>query len=77
MQYRRKPLFITAEQFDGNTFPKGVKIHKGNGKPFVSTIHNQIVYIEKGDFIVPEPDGTHFYPIKENIFKDSYDMVWD
>ena len=46
----------------------------GNTEPHVHTIHNnQIVNLEIGDFILPEPDGIHFYPVKPDIFNETYE----
>jgi hypothetical protein len=45
----------------------------GNTRPHVHTMHNnQIVLLEVGDYIIPEPDGVHFYPCKEEVFKKTY-----
>lgn len=42
-------------------------------KPHVHTIHDDsLVLLEVGDWIIPEPDGEHFYPCKPDIFKDTY-----
>ena len=47
--------------------------NSGNTEPHVHTIHDgQIVNLEVGDWILPEPDGIHFYPVKDDIFKDTY-----
>jgi len=36
--------------------------------PHVHTAHNnQAVELEDGDWIAPEPDGVHYYPIKPDI----------
>lgn len=44
--------------------------------PHVHTIHNnQIVLIEVGDYIIPEPDGVHFYPCRPDIFEATYEPV--
>lgn len=47
-------------------------------KPHVHTIHdNQIVELEVGDWVIPEPDGEHFYPCKPDIFEQTYELVED
>lgn len=47
-------------------------------EPHVHTIHNgQIVLLEVGDWIIPEPDGKHFYPCKPDIFEATYELVED
>lgn len=41
----------------------------------VTTIHGQWTKVVDGDWILPEPDGIHFYPCKDNIFKATYEEV--
>lgn len=81
-KYRKKPKVIDAEQY--TEYGKLVKgmcnsrlcFGEGNDKPHVHTIHNnQIVLLEVGDFVIPEPDGEHFYPCKPDIFKQTYEKV--
>lgn len=81
MKFRKKPVVIEAEQYRdsmrvNDTLPVGVYIvPTANGdKPAVHTIHNgQTVVIEDGDWIIPEPDGVHFYPCKPDIFAATYE----
>lgn len=81
-KFRKRPVVIDAEQY--TKYGKLVKgmcnskscYSKGNNKPHVHTIHNnQIVNIEIGDYIIPEPDGEHYYPCKSNIFEKTYDKL--
>ena len=41
----------------------------------VTTIHGQDTIVVPGDYILPEPDGIHFYPCKPDIFESTYDLV--
>ena len=83
VQYRKKPVVIEAEQFfydgprvrgvfypdlseDGRTWI---------GDAFVVTIHDQRVYLQSGDWIIAEPDGEHYYPVKPDIFAATYEPV--
>lgn len=79
MKFRRKVnTEIDAEQFvAGVPDVRGVKRDQadGGGRPFVVTIHNQRCYVEYGDWIVREADGEHFYPIKDHVFKATYESV--
>ena len=82
MKYRKKPIVIEAEQYvEYGKLVKGMCnslscFTSGNTSPHVHTIHdNQIVILEVGDYIIPEPDGIHFYPCKPDIFLESYDKV--
>ena len=81
-KFKKKPIVIEAVQY----VEYGVLVHgmcnsRGcfinvNDKPHVHTIHNnQDVLLEVGDWIIPEPDGEHFYPCKPDIFKATYDEV--
>lgn len=82
-KYRKKPIIIEATQFfyDGQRVP-GVfyppvsedgRTYIGNA--FVVTIHGQRAYLENGDWVLPEPDGEHFYPCKAEIFANTYEEV--
>ena len=81
--FQRKPTLIEAEQYRKNGFrPKGMCTSniccEGGTMPHVHTIHDdQVVFLEDGDWILPEPDGEHFYPCKPDIFEDTYDRVGD
>lgn len=82
MKYRRKLTEIEAKQYvEYGKLVKGMCNSKscftdGNDVPHVHTIHDgQIVLLEIGDFIIPEPDGEHFYPCKPDIFEATYEVV--
>ena len=46
---------------------------EGGGTPHVHTIHaGQTCTLEDGDWIAPEPDGIHYYPIKDDIHGATY-----
>jgi hypothetical protein len=34
-----------------------------------------MVILDVGDWIIPEPDGEHFYPVKPDIFEKTYEAV--
>jgi hypothetical protein len=79
-RYRSKPTVIEAEQYVAAGEPvKGMCCSTrcfaaGHDQPHVHTIHNdQVVFLELGDFVVPEPDGEHYYPIKPAIFAAKYE----
>lgn len=81
-KFRKKPVVIEAEQYVAHgKLVKGMCnsmscYGAGNIEPHVHTIHdNQMVVLEVGDFIIPEPDGEHFYPCKPDIFAATYDPV--
>jgi hypothetical protein len=73
--FRKKPVVVEAEQFTHPaTAPRGVRTEE-DGRAYVVTIHQQKVYLEPGDWILPEPDGEHFYPVKPDIFAATYEPV--
>jgi hypothetical protein len=72
-RFRKIPVEIEAVQFDGMNDPAGVLRREEDHAPYVVTIHGQRCYIQVGDWIVPEPDGVHFYPIKPDIFAATYE----
>ena len=75
MRFRKRPIEVEAEQFlHPATSPRGVFTEE-DGRAYVITIHLQKVYLESGDWILPEPDGEHFYPVKDDIFRATYEAV--
>lgn len=81
MKYRRKSTVIEAEQFNRgvsliNTQRGVCQCELGSERGHVHTAHNnQVVNLEQGDWIIPEPDGEHFYPCKPEIFETTYEPV--
>lgn len=80
--FRKKPIVIEAHQFlAGEPIPRGVcfgwqcdSVYERT--PHVHTIHDgQTCDVVFGDWILPEPDGKHFYPCKPDIFKATYEPV--
>lgn len=78
MKFRKKPTVIEAFQYKvGQPVPKGVFTQAG-GEPYqayVMTTHNQMVFLSDGDWIVAEPDGNGYYPIKPHIMEQTYEVV--
>lgn len=81
MKFQKKPIVIEAAQFRlGQPIPKGVCVGwncaANEREPHVHTIHAGQVYIlQDGDWIIPEPDGVHFYPCKPDIFEATYEPL--
>jgi hypothetical protein len=45
-------------------------------KLIVEVVRNgQRVFIEPGDYIIPEPDGVYYYPVKVKVFEAIYELV--
>ena len=76
-QFRKKPVVIKAVQFSNihGDDPVGVWRRPEDNSPYVVTIHDQRCYLSPGDWIIPEPDGVHFYPCKPDIFAATYEPV--
>ena len=75
MKFQKKPIVIDAEQFlHPATAIRGVRTEE-DGRAYVVTIHGQKAYLDRGDWIIAEPDGEHFYPCKPDIFADRYEPI--
>lgn len=86
MKFRKKPIVIDAEQWFPNKQVRGVCYCQDGAlaarnaiapaPAHVHTMHaGQIVHLHSGDWVVPEPDGEHFYPIKDAVLAATYDPV--
>lgn len=82
--FRRMPgKPVEARQWtlnDGDVFKIDdypmVKFDHSTGRGYIETMHaGQRVNLENGDWILPEPDGIHFYPCKPDIFAATYEAV--
>ena len=81
--YITKPVRKQAEQFfydkpqiAGVFYPPTSEDGKTYiGDAYVVTVHEQRVYLQNGDFVIPEPDGIHYYPVKPDIFLDRHELV--
>jgi hypothetical protein len=80
-KYRKKFVIIEAEQFRGfydTPYPNGVEMEDNSNDPtkerylFFVTTRGQKVYIERGDWIITEPDGIR-YQCKPDIFAAIYE----
>lgn len=83
-KYRKKPVVIEAVQYvEYGKLVRGMCNSVScltpvdvNSEPHVHTIHKgQAVKLEVGDWIIPEPDGEHYYPCKPDIFEATYELV--
>ena len=79
MKFIKRPVAIEAVQYVAyGRLVRGMCnsmrcFQEGNNNPHVHTIHhNQIVELEVGDWIVQEPNGVNYYPVKPDIFKLTY-----
>jgi hypothetical protein len=73
-RFRARPRVIEAwPWYPGRSVP-GVGETAG-GRSYVVTIHRQRVYLEPGDWVVPESDGVHHRVIKPDEMASGYDPI--
>lgn len=73
MLYIKKAIPIKANQYlHPATAPIGVHARE-DGTSYVTTIHGDQINVFPGDWILPEGDGIHFYPVRNDVFKKTYD----
>jgi hypothetical protein len=84
--YRKKPVIVQAVQFDvcqNEKYSMVGKEERGDPKSimgsevkfYVTTIHGQRAYLCNGDWIIKEPDGVHYYPCQDDVFKTVYEAL--
>lgn len=81
--YRKKPVVIQALQWTGenrreifdfcNLSYFNTDLETGNLKLIIKTLEGDM-QASKGDYIIKGVDGE-FYPCKEGIFKQTYEIV--
>lgn len=71
--FRKKPQLVSAVQYQPGLEHGGVQFKRG--RPFVTTAHDQPVFIEPGDWIIPDGEPGRFYPVKDAIFRATYEPV--
>lgn len=84
MKYRKKPLVIEAIQWNGKNTEAATKfIIDGGGDCFLARTIDTPIYIKtlegtieanRNDWIIKGVNGE-FYPIKDEIFKKTYEAV--
>lgn len=82
--FRKKPdhRVYTPQQFFRatasliNTTDGVCQCQEGSHQGHVHTIHQgQVVDLEDGDWVMPEADGEHYYPIKPDVFARTYEEI--
>lgn len=83
-RYRKKPVVVEAIQYGPATCEE---IHRmlgiphvvyagepcGVGELIVQTIHGEEAVVRPGDYIVAEPEPGRFYPVRADIFAQTYE----
>lgn len=84
-RFRRKPTVVEAIQYGPSTCEETHRWlgyeHTVRGdlcgveEIIVQTIHGEEAIVRPGDYIVAEPEPGRFYPVKPEIFADTYEPV--
>lgn len=85
-KFRSRPVEIEAEQFLGfyaTPWPPGVQMDDLSNDPdqdiryqfYVVTAHGQHTFVVAGDWIVTEPNGQGYYPVKPEIFETRWEPI--
>lgn len=77
--YRKKPIIVEAVQLGDDLAHPAVRVtapERGSVEPrgIVRTKHGQ-VFVNPGDWLIAELDGSGFYPCKPDIFTATYEAV--
>ena len=78
MTVQKRPIVIHGvfQYRSENDSAPGVCYCDKSEKPHLHTMHKgQIVDLEPGNYIFPELDGKHFYPVDADVFEKTYDIV--
>jgi hypothetical protein len=74
MKFRKKPVVIEAEQFNGIDLPHGTCRAPGKNQPaYIDTLEGRMT-VSVGDWVIKGVNGE-FYPCKPEIFEKTYDPV--
>ena len=78
MKFRKKPVIIEAEQWDGwyscsIALFMGCDVKHKNGTIYIQTLEGEMK-ASKGDWIIKGIKGE-FYPCKPDIFAETYEPV--
>ena len=84
-KFRKKPvdpneIFEAFQWFESrgvnpNNAVKHELVDFGRAAFCVTTAHGQKAIVVDGDWIMAEPDGRGYYPIKPDIFANRYERV--
>jgi len=80
--FRKKPAVVEAVQFTRDNMNRVFNQLTGafaadveDGRPIlkVQTIHGETAVVRLGDWIVSEPELGKYYPVKPDIFEQTYE----
>jgi hypothetical protein len=75
-QFQRRPN--TFIPFEANQYVNHAGLVLGmksreDGSVYVKTIQGRDVDVSPGEWIIQEPDGEHFYPCADSVFRERYE----
>ena len=70
LEFEAKQWYSSGSQ---KMFEDSVFFEHESDRFYVITIHEQRAYLLDGDWIITEPDGSHHYPCKPDIFEATYE----
>lgn len=88
-KYRKKPVVVEAEQFGGfyaTPYPPGVEMEDNSNDPDTTKKRYQFyviaagrgrINLDKGDWVIADPDGRGYFPCKPDEFEDTYEPAGD
>jgi hypothetical protein len=83
-RYRRKPSEVDAIQWTGGNLPAVRAFASGalgpgtlndGSLPLWVLKSRAVCHVERGDWILREPDGRGFYPCEQSVFAAAYELV--
>ncbi len=74
MKYEARKKIIDAEQYIG-IHMESISYDDVSKKPFITNRYGVKQPIEKGDFILPDSDGIHFYALNPTDFNRLYKQI--
>lgn len=78
-QAKKRKIIEANQWFEGRNTPGVFATHRTANDMVptgrVKTIQGQIVTIHEGEWVVDEGDGEHFYPIADDVFKETYEPL--
>ena len=70
-KFRKKPVVIEAERFDGVNLPHGTLREPGATETYIDTLEGRMT-VSVGDWVIRGVKGE-FYPCKPDIFAATYE----
>lgn len=81
-RFRKKPIEIEAVQWTGENVDEvreflGFMDRDGANAIRITTTHGDTAFVRPGDWIIPDSKPKTFYPVKPDVFEDTYERLPD